>query len=462
MSEATSGELAFLPATEMAQRIRSREISPVDLVRLFLERIEHIDPSVGAYVTVVGQRAMARAKSAEEALMSGDVSQLGPLHGVPIAVKDLTPTAGVRTTFGSAAFEHLVPEMDSPEAARLFAAGAILIGKTNTSELGMSMSTEDGLFPPTRNPWDKSRSAGGSSGGSAAALAARLCPIATGSDAGGSVRIPAAACGVVGLKPSRGRVIPQPFSYAAIAGFATPGPMANTVADLALQMEALTAPMIASSPNRMPTGGPLRIGWTASNSQTKVEPEVVAAVERVAAKLAELGHVVQQDAPDVSGTYRPFYTVMSAHSAANPIPDPGKLGAHARAVIEDGKRLSATDYIQAEMAVLGLHRRLLEWHRRFDVLLCPTLPTMAPPLGTLTGSEQEIHERSEAFGAFTYWVNMTGQPAISLPLAESSEGLPIGVQLVGRWGADDSLLTLASQLEEAMPWKDRVPKVALG
>ncbi len=460
METRVGDDLAFMPATELAHGIRRREISPVELVRVFLERIERLDPRIGSYVTVTADRALAAARAAEHALMIGDADRLGPLHGIPISVKDLIPIAGVRTTFGSPAFEHYVPEMDSPDVGRVFRAGAILLGKTNTPELGLSMTTEDGLFPPTRNPWDVSRSAGGSSGGSSAALAARLCPLSLGSDAGGSVRVPAAACGVVGLKPSRGRIIPNPYSYAAIAGFASSGPMARSVDDVALLLDALSAPSAARTTTGAHTLGPLRVGWTAESEAAEVDHEVAEAIERAAILLAQLGHDVHEGAPAISDVFATFLTVVAAHTAMTPVHDPAKLGAHARAVWEEGKTLSATDYLRAEFAVLDLHRSVMEWYRRFDVLLCPTLPATAPLLGTLAGTEQKHWDQSREFGAFVYWVNMTGQPAISLPLAESADGLPIGVQLIGRPSADETLLMLARQLEEAMPWAGRVPGIA--
>ncbi|MGA7669637.1 MAG: amidase [Nitrolancea sp.] len=453
-------ELAFASATELAGRIRAREVSPRELVSLFLQRIERINPRIGAYVTLTGERAMAEAEAAERMLRVEESAQVGPLFGLPISIKDLSPTKGVRTTFGSPAFEHFVPEMDNPDVARLFQAGAIMLGKTNTPELGLSMSTEDGLFPPTHNPWDLSRSPGGSSGGAGAALAARLCSLATGSDAGGSIRIPAAACGVVGLKPSRGRVIPRPFDSAAIAGFASPGPMAHTVADVKLLLSVLTPPFMPIPPMREdPTAG-LRVGWTTKSAVTQVDPEVAMATERVAQVLADLGHNVAEAAPDVSGVYDAFLTIIQAHTAVTPIPEPDKLGTHARAMIESGKRHSAIDYLQAEFTILDLSRRVMEWFRRFDILVCPTLPVTAPQLGSMGGTEEEIRQTLDRFGAFTYWVNTTGQPAISLPLGQSADGLPIGVQLVGRVGSDDLLLSVAEQLEVAMPWVDRIPAIA--
>ncbi len=453
-------ELAFASATELARSVRARDVSPRELVHVFLQRIERLNPRIGAYVTLTADRAVAQAESAEQRLMSEEPGMLGPLFGLPISIKDLSPTAGVRTTFGSPAFEHFVPEMDNPDVARLFQMGAIMLGKTNTPELGLSMSTEDGLFPPTHNPWDLSRSAGGSSGGAGAALAARLCPLATGSDAGGSIRIPAAACGVVGLKPSRGRVIPRPFDYAAIAGFASPGPMAHTVDDVKLLLSVLTPPFVPVPPMREDPSTGLRIGWTTNSAVADVDPEVARATERVAGVMSDLGHNVTESAPDVSGVYDAFLTIIQAHAAMTPVPEPEKLGAHARAMIESGKQHSALDYLQAEFAVLDLSRRVLEWFRGFDVLLCPTLPVTAPPLRSMGGTEEEIRQTLDRFGCFTYWVNTTGQPAISLPLGQSADGLPIGVQLIGRVGADDLLLALASQLEHAMPWADRVPALA--
>ena len=453
-------ELAFVSATELGRRIRAREVSPRDLVRVFLQRIERLNPQVGAYVTLTAERATAEAEAAERVLMTAEPDALGPLFGLPISIKDLSPTAGVRTTFGSPAFEHYVPEMDSPDVARLFEAGAIMLGKTNTPELGLSMSTEDGLFPPTLNPWDLSRSAGGSSGGAGAALAARLCPIATGSDAGGSIRIPAAACGVVGLKPSRGRVIPRPFDYAAIAGFASPGPMAHTVADLKLLLSVLTPPFVPVPPMRENLSAGLRIGWTTSSAMTQVDPEVAAATERVAGVMAELGHQVTESAPDVTGVYDAFLTIIQAHTAMMPIPEPDKLGAHARAMIESGKTAFGHRLSESRVHGVGPEPSRAGVVSPFRRPALPTLPVTAPPLGSMGGTEEEIRQTLDRFGCFTYWVNATGQPAISLPLAQSSDGMPIGVQLIGRVGADDLLLAIAAQLEEALPWADRIPAIA--
>ncbi len=456
-------ELAFTPATELARRIREREISPVELTQRFLERIERIDPQVGSYVTVTAERALANAEAAERAVMSDDTTGLGALHGLPIAIKDLSATAGVRTTYGSRAFEQNVPQVSSPDVDRVFNAGAILLGKTNTPELGLGMTTENDIFPPTRNPWDLSRSAGGSSGGSGAALAAGLCPIAVGSDAGGSVRVPGSACGVVGLKPSRGRIIPEPFNFAAISGFATPGPMARTVDDVALLLEPMSVPLPLRPPSRpVSPDATFRIGWTVANPLATVSPDVAALVEQVANVLVDLGHEVTQSAPDIPSDFEPYMTIVRAHTAMTPVPGPALLGEAARETFEAGTRISAADYLRAEFARLDFHRRVLGWFGSFDLLLCPTLPTVAPPLGTLMGSGPEFWERLGRFGAFVTWVNMTGQPAISLPLGQSEDGLPIGVQLVGRSHAEEALLAVARRLEQAMPWADRVPEMALG
>ncbi len=247
LTERTAGELAAL--------IRSREASPVEVVEAFLARIEAVNPRLGAYVTVTAELALERAAEAEQRVMAGATDDLGPLHGVPVSIKELSDTAGVATTYASRAYAGHVPTADKEVVARLFRAGAVMLGKTNSPEFGLNATTEGGPFPPTRNPWDLSRSAGGSSGGAGAALAARLCPLAEGSDWGGSIRIPAAACGVAGLKPSRGRISAAPSAGEGWAGFATSGPMARTVTDFALALDVMAGPAVGDP---YPTPNPLR------------------------------------------------------------------------------------------------------------------------------------------------------------------------------------------------------------
>jgi amidase len=464
----SSNDLIHLSALDTARLVRDREVSPVELVNLYLERIERIDPHLHAFTTVTADMALEAARAAEQAV--ADDAELGQLHGVPIAIKELTTTAGVRSTFSSRAFADWIPEEDDEYVTRLYRAGAIMLGKTNSPEFGLNATTEDGIFPPSRNPWNTDHSTGGSSGGSGAALAARLCPFAEGSDGGGSIRIPSAACGVVGLKPQRGRVPSAPYAGEGWSGFATSGPMARTVADVALGLDVMSGPAVGDPyPTLNPSEsflsaaterpGRLRIAWTATTDAGPVHPEVAAAVEQTARTLADLGHELVDDAPDLRGMWGPFLKVVSAHTAATPVPDPDLLGPHPRAVYDAGRELSAVEFLRARGECYVHTRRVLEWFEGVDVLLCPTLTRPAPRLGELTGAGAEVWDKLESYIAFTFWVNMTGQPAISLPLAMSNDGLPIGVQLVGRQLAERTLISVAAQLEQATPWADRLPPV---
>jgi Asp-tRNA(Asn)/Glu-tRNA(Gln) amidotransferase A subunit family amidase len=276
---------------------------------------------------------------------------------------------------------------------------------------------------------------------------------------------------VVGIKPARGRVSAAPYAGFGWAGFATSGPMARTVADVALGLDVLAGPASGDPwPTPLPersfasavgeTPPQLRIGWTTSNPATSVNAEVADAVARTADALRAMGHELVESAPDTSGMWAPFLRVVSAYIAALPLPDPDLLGPHPRATYDEGQRLSAADYLRTEAEIYQLTRRVLAWFDEFDVLLCPTLPRVAPPLGELLGAGREVWDKLERFIPFTFWGNMTGQPAISLPLGWSAAGLPIGVQLVGRQLAERALLSLAARLEQAMPWADRRPAIA--
>jgi amidase len=464
-------DLTNCTTIEIATLIRARAVSPVEAVRFFLDRIERIDPQINAFVSVTAEKAMARAGDAERRLMTGDAADLGPFHGVPIAIKELANVAGERSTGASPAFANRVAEQDDEAIARLFRAGAIMLGKTNSPEFGLNATTEDGLFPTTKNPWNTGHSAGGSSGGSGAALAARLVPFAEGSDGGGSIRIPAAACGLVGLKPSRARVPTAPLAGVLVEGFASSGPMARTVADVALGLDVMGGPAVGD-PFRtvLPAqsfssaiGETLpkrRIAWTATSPTGPVDPEVVAAVERTRDALADLGHDLVEGFPEMGGLWPLWPTIANAFTASMDIEDPDLLGKHARSSWDHGITISARDYIRARNDVYTITRRVLAWFEDYDLLLCPTLTRPAPPLGELNKVGQEVWDLLEQYIPFTYWVNMTGQPGISLPLAWSERGLPIGVQLVGRQLDERTLITLAAQLEQIFPWADRRPPVS--
>ncbi|MEA2525307.1 MAG: amidase [Thermomicrobiales bacterium] len=464
-------DLTNCTAIEIAALIRNRAISPVESTRFFLERIERIDPQLNAFISVTADKALARARDAEQQVMAGDGTELGPFHGVPIAIKELANVAGERSTGASGAFANRMAEEDDEGIARLFRAGAIMLGKTNSPEFGLNATTEDGIFPPTRNPWNTNHSAGGSSGGSGAALAARLVPFAEGSDGGGSIRIPASACGLVGLKPSRCRVPSAPHAGLIVEGFASSGPMARTVADAALGLDVMGGPAVGDPfRTELPaksfssaigeTLPKLRIAWTATSPTGPVDAEVAAAVERTRDALSDLGHELVEGFPEMSGLWPLWPTIANAFTASMDIENPDLLGPHARSSWDDGIGISARDYIRARNDVYTLTRRILAWFDDYDVLVCPTLTRPPVPLGELNKVGQEVWDLLAEYIPFTYWVNMTGQPGISLPLAWSKNGLPIGVQIVGRQLDERTLITLAAQLEQIFPWADRRPPVS--
>jgi len=458
-------ELAFLPATEQARLVRERQVSPVELVELYLERIERLDPELGAFVTVRPDEALAEAhtKAGEPAA--------APFHGVPLSLKDLDTTAGIRTTFSSKAFASNVPDFDLAHVARLKAAGFVILGKTNTPEFGTTAFTDSSLNGPCRTPWDLTRNAGGSSGGAGAAVAAGLCSIAQGSDGGGSIRIPASCCGVFGFKPSRGRVSAAPFVPG--IGLGTTGPLARTAADAAAYLDVVCGyewgdPFPAAPPERPfaeeigADPGRLCVAFTTeAPGDFDVDDACIAAARDAADLLASLGHEVEEAAPDwggpdLMGDFRP---VWQTAPVLYPIRDPSVLSPLNQAFLQGALETSSSAYAAAITRLQLRARKLVSLWSRYDLLLTPTLAL--PP--TLVGWETEPDDpweqfdRAARFTPFTAAFNVTGQPAMSLPLRWSADGLPIGVQLVGPPLGDALLFRVASQLEAARPWSDRRP-----
>ena len=455
-------DVCFAEACELARLIRQREFSSVELVELYLDRIERLDPALNAYVTVDADGARAAA--------AGPLD--GPFAGVPIAIKDLTETAGLRTTYSAKALADNVPLFDSAVVRRIREAGFVILGKTNTPELGTLGVTESELNGVCRNPWDLARTPGGSSGGAAAAVAAGLAPIAHGSDGGGSIRIPASCCGLVGLKPSRGRVSSAPWP-AGMFGLATHGPIGRTVRDVAALLDVMSgyelgdeyvAPALErpfadetlQSPER------LRIGVAVDPPvDVPVAEECVAAVRSTADVLSDLGHDVVEAAPPWNGEElsRHFVRVWRHGPATSGI-DAEQLEPHNRALADDaaktpGPELAASlQYLRAEA------RRFLPVWQEIDVLVTPTLALPPVPTGwAFEGSEDDpraVVRRQRLFVPFTQIFNVTGQPALSLPLHWSGD-VPIGVQFAGRPFEEATLLRLGAQLEAARPWADRRP-----
>jgi amidase len=465
-------EVAFLPALEQARLLRERKLGAVEVARLYLERIERLDPQLNAYVTVVADRALDDARRADELLDRG--GELPAFLGVPLSVKDLTSTAGLRTTFSCRAYADNVPTVDSAVFRRLREAGFTVLGKTNTPEFGTIPVTESELNGTCRNPWDVSRTPGGSSGGAAAALAAGLCAISDASDGGGSIRIPASCCGLFGFKPSRGRVSQAP--YASVDGFGTSGPIARTVADAAALLDVLAGyepgdPWWAPPPERpflaepWESPGRLRVGWTLTPPRpVEVHPDCAAAVADAARLASELGHEVVEAEPEWHDEElgRLFTVVWQVSPGLYPLQDTSGLSALNRALLESALATPSTQYAGALFRLRTLARRIAALWDRIDVLLTPTLALPPVPVGWYSEPHDPWKQwaRGLEFTPFTPIVNVTGQPAASLPLSWSDDGLPIGVQAIGPPGGDALLLRLCGQLEQARPWADRRPPVS--
>jgi len=466
-----SDELAFAPALELAARVRAHEVSPVELTQLYLERIERLDPRLNAYVTVDADGALAVAREAEASPSDA------PFRGVPISIKDLNETAGLRTTYSTKAYAQFVPNFDAAVVRRIREAGFVVLGKTNTPELGTIAQTESELNGACRNPWDTTRTAGGSSGGAAAATAAGLCPAAHGSDGGGSIRIPASCCGLVGLKPSRGRVSPAPYGSGAL-GLGTSGPLARTVRDAAALLDVMAGyepgdffvapkperPFLAEADLDPPV---LRIAVTTEPpTQVPVDPVCVAAAQSAAALLGELGHDVVEATPPWrnDGMILDFIRVWQVGPTTAGIDDLSLLEPINRMLAEDAHATPSPAHALAILRLQQLARRVVAFWNDVDVLLTPTLAMLPVPIGWTyeeTGGDPHLaFDRQTLFTPFTPLVNVTGQPAVSVPLHWSEEDLPVGVQLVGKPFAEATLIRLAAQLERARPWADRRPPVS--
>ena len=444
--------------------MRRREVSSVELTQGYLERIETLNPRLNAFVLRTPELALEQAKKVD-----AESADSRRLHGVPVSVKDLVSVAGYPTTFGSKAFEDYVLPIDFFPVSRLKEEGCPILGKTNTSEFGTRPTTEHGLFGAAHNPWKLTHSPGGSSGGAAAAVAAGLCAFAHGSDGGGSVRIPSSCCGTVGLKPSRGRVSAGPLLGEHWVGLSTDGVIARTVVDAAAGLDAIAGhlpgdaywaePTERFADAARPHEGRLRVGFTVA-AGTPVHADVAACVRAVATTLEGLGHEVTEDGPDTEPFRGPMQVIVSAGLGSLPISDESLLEPFNALALAAAKQLTAIDYVRAVDSIRMHSRVVIGFWDTHDVLVTPTLPRTAPPLGTLGADLATAGDEYMDFVTFTYPFNCTGQPAISLPLGTDAEGLPIGVQLVGPPRGEGLILGLAAQLEQALPWRDRRPPLA--
>ncbi|KUL33815.1 amidase [Streptomyces sp. NRRL F-4489] len=477
-------ELHDLTALEQAAEIRSGELSPVELTEHYLARIDRLDDSLGAFITRTPELARKQAAEAESeaAAARREGRALPPLHGVPVPVKDLNHVAGVRCTMGSAALTDHVPDTDDHVAAALRRAGTIMLGKTNTPEFGLPCYTENRIAPPSRTPWDPARSAGGSSGGAAAAVAGGLAPVAHASDGGGSIRIPASACGLYGIKPSRGRVSSGPRLHD-VTGLSTSGPLARTVADAAALLDAMagTQPGDPYAAPGLPPGetfagqvrkdpGRLRIAvlTQAPLPDAEVHPDCRTAVAETAALLGTLGHETEELAfPADDRILHAFTRVWSVMAARRPVPADGEelLMPLTRYLRARGREVSGEAFAEGLFAFRELAQAIAEGlmppGTGYDVILSPTVAAPPPLVGALRDDADPRAEFAAVgrFTPFTAFYNATGQPAVSVPLHWNAEGLPIGVMLGGRYGDEATLIALSAQLEAARPWAHRKPPV---
>jgi aspartyl-tRNA(Asn)/glutamyl-tRNA(Gln) amidotransferase subunit A len=449
-ADVDTSDLCFTPAVGLAELIRRRALSPVEITRAVLDRIERINPQLGAYIAVNAERALSEARAAERAVMAGE--PLGPLHGVPISIKDNLWTAGERVTYGSRLLASFVAAEDAPSVAGLRAAGAIFVGRTNLPEFAWRGSTANRLFGESRNPWDLSRTPGGSTGGGAAAVAAGLGPLALGSDGAGSIRIPASFCGLVGLKPTFGRV---PM-YPAAGGnelVAHVCPLARTVRDTALMLNTV-ARHDPRDPFALPandvdylaacdlplTGArdraSIRIAWSPDLGGVPVERETREIAEAAARSFAELGLTVEEASPDLgdpSSILRVLYGGAQAGAHAGRSPEQkSQMDPELVAYAEASAGLGVVEYLKAVSGRQALVDSLRRFFERYDLLLTPTLSLPAFPLGVVGPAEVAGRKITHLGWTLCYPFNYSGQPAVSVPAGRTACGLPVGLQIVGR------------------------------
>jgi amidase len=471
----SDSDLMFRSASELAGMVRYGEVSSRELVEISLARIEELNPRLNAFVDIDAERALAAA----DEVSSGDER---PFAGVPIAIKNNVPVSGLRLTLGCSLMEQFIAKDDNNVSRRLKEAGFIVVGTTTLPEYGILPVSEARLFGPTRNPWDLQRTPGGSSGGSAAAVAAGMVPVAHGNDGGGSIRIPAACCGLVGLKVQRGRISSAPALGESL--LVTDGVLTRTVSDTANILDVLAGYEVGDTTWAPPPGVPfadasssepgrLRIAYTTFSplADAVVDPACSGAVTEAAELLSSLGHDVEEVDPPwrIEGLSELFGMVFSIHIAlsitfsgliAGREPTADDMEPMSWAIFSMIKQLGAVEGLAAATQLQAFTRQLIAFLEPYDVLLTPALAERPLPLGTLDTAAPDpmsTFTRSGLFTPFTPIFNASGQPAISVPLFHGEDGLPLGVQLVGSPTEEATLLALATQLEEARPWSDRRP-----
>lgn len=473
MTGAIGASLWQLSASDLSTLMDDRKVSPVELLETVLERHERLNPLLNAIVTLDVDGALVAARASEQRMMQG--RRASPLDGVPITIKDNIHVQGLRATWGSALYSDFMPPRDEIAVARLRAAGAVIVGKTNTPEFALSGFTDNRLFGPTRNPWHTEMTPGGSSGGAVAALAVGMAPLALGTDAGGSIRRPASYTGTVGLRPSTGRIA-RAYGFPGLASdFQVISPAARTIADVALLYRCLAGPhpmdpasfACAAASNVKINQAVLRIRCVTSVANTPVDPEIVSSVKAAAAVLQALGHTVEEGhAPyDVDTVDRVWGTlsaaglgrVLAGHQGWREKVHPTTL-----VTAERSASITAVQYVQALDAVADFRRKIAQAFEAFDVLITPTSGAHPWPIGVpYPKAINGLPAGPRSSAVFTTFVNAAALPAISVPIRPSASGIPIGMQLVARYGAEDTLLGLARAFESVEPWAGRWPEITL-
>jgi aspartyl-tRNA(Asn)/glutamyl-tRNA(Gln) amidotransferase subunit A len=465
-----NSEICSMSALDMSKAIRARKLSPVEIMDAILGRIGQLNPTVNAFCTLDAETAVEQAARAEAALMRGD--RLGPLHGVPVSIKDLIFTKGIRTTGGSEIFAKLVPRENDVVVDRLEAAGAIVVGKTNTSEFGWAAITHNRLFGPTRNPWNLELTPGGSSGGAAAAVASGMGPIAIGSDGGGSIRVPASFCGVFGFKPSFGRV-PRGPGFPGWEMLAHTGPITRTVGDAALTMEIIAGrddrdcfslpEKSLSYLDRLDEGMKnMKIAWSPDLGYAAADPQVLEITGKAVHAFSSLGASVETPAPGLKDVENAFSTYVGVQLAAllkDQVNEWGdKIDPGLALFVSICKDKPATEYLAAWWELMEYWKKVNFLFEKFDLLLTPAVAV--PPFQSGRYGPREIAGKKApplAWMAFTYPFNVTGQPAASVPCGFTDAGLPVGLQIVGKRFDDSTVLAAAAAFEKIAPWADKYP-----
>ena len=471
--------LAFVDSVELLSLYSNREVSPVEVTELYIDRIERLNGKLNAFLECTFEQARQRAIEAEAEITKGKIKS--HLLGVPLGIKDLEFTAGIRTTGGSLIFEDRIPDMDSIVVERIKSAGAVILGKTNTPEFGLLGETRNRLGEDCRNPWDMSKTPGGSSGGAAAALASGMCALATGSDGGGSIRIPASFTGIYGLKPTQGRVPRYPVLYPPISNQTSQsGPMARSVRDCALLLQVMAGhdprdvsslrndvPDFVAAAKRGATNGleGLKIGWTSDFGYANVDPEVLSICESAAKSFDDLDCALHESGFTIEDPFESWMVLFSTMSLATNgdyWPErAGDMTDYAQRTYRIGESLKAADFSRALANVDTIRLALEEQFDEFDLLLSPTMAVppyqCGNPPRAINGADVD---GSWACLPFTYPINSAGNPAASIPAGMTSSGLPVGLHIIGRVGDEETVLEASAAFEMAKPWSHLRPNVS--